>query len=191
MLRKRRLVFIPVILLAVLGVGVYLIQPKTVIQSQLSERALDYIGKKEGEFENVNLTPKVANINSKVEVSGCYSFVFPFDMTTTREQEECSWIYNFSDPIGKVVVRLKEVSANSLLDVPDVRLREDRDEIYKKSVESINGDEYYIFEKTTDGYELSAFSLSNGKVLSVGLTSQINRGLMGEFLLLLQSIQIY
>lgn len=191
MRREHKLItfFIFVILVFVLGVvGYFILKPQTVIQSQLSDRGKEFISKQEGEFENLNLTPKEKRVNEKIEVENCFSFTFPFELTTSREQEECNWIYNFENPLGRVVMRLREVNINNLNDLPDVKLRMTRNNEYEMKQETLNGNEYFIFEKTENGYELSAFSLSNGKVLSVSLTSQINRQMQDEFKSLLQSL---
>jgi len=190
MLKKRRLFIFLLVIIAASALAFYLIQPKTVIQNELSDRALRYIEKKEGEFENVNLTPKVKRVNEKLVAEGCFSFVLPFDLTTFREQDDCSFLYNFQDPIGRVVIRYRDISVSNLDDVPDVRLRKDR-ESYEMSEENVDGKNFYVFEKNTEGYELSAFSLEDGKLLTVSLTSQINRGLMEEFVTMLRSIETY
>lgn len=191
MRREHKLItfFIFVILVFVLGVvGYFILKPQTVIQSQLSDRGKEFISKQEGEFENLNLTPKEKRANEKITVENCFSFVFPFELTTSREQEKCNWLYNFENPLGRVVMRLREVNINNLNDLPDVKLRMTRNNEYEMKQETLNGNEYFIFEKTENGYELSAFSLSNGKVLSVSLTSQINRQMQDEFKSLLQSL---
>lgn len=192
MRKKRNLVtsfFIFVFLVFILGiVGYFIFKPQTVIQSELSDRAKEFIAKQEGEFENLNLTPKEKRVNEKIEVENCFSFTFPFELTTSREQEECNWLYNFENPLGRVVMRLREVNINNLNDLPDVKLRMTRNDEYQMRQEILNGNEYFIFEKTENGYEISAFALSSGKVLSISLTSQVNRELQDGFKNLLRSL---
>lgn len=192
MRKKRNLVtsfFIFVFLVFILGiVGYFIFKPQTVIQSELSDRAKEFIAKQEGEFENLNLTPKEKRVNEKIEVENCFSFTFPFELTTSREQEECNWLYNFENPLGRVVMRLREVNINNLNDLPDVKLRMTRNDEYQMRQEILNGNEYFIFEKTENGYEISAFALSSGKVLSISLTSQVNRELEDGFKNLLRSL---
>jgi len=189
--KKIRLIFIAAAVILIILAGYVFIQPRTKIQNELSQRSLDYLSKSKGELENVNLKPQEKRINERIVVTDCFTFIFPFDLTTSREQEKCNWIYNFSDPIGRVVIRLRNIDIESLDDLPDVKLRilKDDEYIYKK--ENINGVEYYIFEKVEDSYEISSFAIINKKVLSISLTSQINRQLNEEFRKMIETIETY
>lgn len=189
MLKKRKILLIIPVIVIVIVAAYFIIQPRTKIQTELSDRALDYIERSEG-LGNVNLTPEEKRVNEKLTAEGCFSFVLPFDLTTFREQDTCSWLYNFEDPVGRVVVRLKDSSVTNLDDLPDVRLRNDRSQ-YSKSEKTINGNSYYIYEKTESGYELSAFAIFDSKILTVSLTSQINRELMNEFSEMLATFEVY
>lgn len=193
-IKSKRFVFLSIliiIVLIILGILAYLvILPRTVINDELSDRAVEFISENNSSIRNVDLTPQVKNDNSTIIVKDCYSFVFPFDLKDAREQEECSNIYNFKDPIGKVVIRLKNFSQSNLSDLPDVRLREEKSDIYKKSLSEINGVEYYIFKKSDGGYEQSAFAIYGPEVLSVSLTSQIDDEFDTKFVSLLESIII-
>lgn len=192
MLKKRRLIFISLVLFFIIGLGFsiyFFLRPNTIIQSNLSERALEFIEKNEGELGKAVLTPVEKRVNEPILVPGCFSFTFPFELGTYREQEKCNWIYNTKNPIGRIVVRLRDANIESVDELPDVNFRKIRQE-YSSSEKTLGGNQYLIFEKTENGYELSAFRIVNEKILTVSLTSQVNRGLSREFESLLESLKV-
>lgn len=188
MQKKRRITILVFIVGLILVLFFLLIRPQTVIQNGLSQRGEELLGRSES-LKDANLTPVEKKLNEKIQIDNCFTFVLPFELNTYREQDICNHIYNIKNPYGRVVVRLRKVNTNTIDEIPDVNLRNTREE-YKRYEKVISRRTFYIFEKENAGYELSAFAFFEDNLLTVSLTSQVNRDLKKEFEVLLSSVEV-
>lgn len=176
-------------------------QQKPIISTTLSARSQEYIkGQKavsNDTFQNADFTgPSGPDTrNQRIGKDGCYSFVMPYRVSTTRNDPDangntCFARYSFDVPKGAITVYKSQQNATSWDDIGGVKFRRDHKDEYTEEQKTFNGTTYLIFRLKGDLYESNVFYFTPDYTFTFNLLTKTNKDLDADLYSMLESLEI-
>lgn len=184
------------LLLIMVGVGAYVGMQTQASQSSgntLSERSQEYMASRKNEddrvWRNVATSPRVKRMREEVSLENCFTLTVPFEVRYVRNEGTCIRQIGIQNPAGSIVVQVREGNTSSLSELSDVMLRRSKSDIYQERTINAGGQSYLTFVSRTEGYEQTAFRLTDKGVLSVSLSAMTTEDLGGKFATMIETVR--
>ncbi len=185
-------------LIAVSGYFIYSqLQQKTVISTQLSDRAQEYLNEKKqsdnADWRDVSLENKhvdTENVTNEARKGGdCFTLTIPFAISKENQKEGCVVDLTTATPQVRILSTQRKTSVKKLDELPEIQLRRSKPDQYKESSKQVNGRDYIIFLQTEPYFTATAFTLIDKEAFSLSFSTTTNENLEEKFNQVLSSAQ--
>ena len=123
----------------------------------------------------------------RLKVGDCFSFITPFKINIVRFKEGCDGYFSTESPKGSIVAYMREGHIGTFDQMEGVSFRR-QDKAYTESRKIINGNDFLMFQNSTQGYQKSAFYFKDNHYLVITLTLSTLENMDSEFNEILQTL---
>ncbi len=193
---KKRLVLF--LLLTVLIVtGWFWLRPLNPTSAELNKRTNEFIQEQRQlgnqDFTNVDLYNNErsgqSDGNKTIVIKKCFSFFLPFAINLQKKMGECWQWYSIDSSRGQITIYLRPTDLQSLDQDSGVQMRRVYKDQYQESSQTFNNNNWLVFNKKGQQYEVTAFNLRQGRLFVLNLLSTNSDNLDKQFDQMLESVK--
>lgn len=196
---KKKLIMVILLLACVVGLiagGVVLLSPQESISTHLSARSQQFLQQQKFNADSDLADASNDTVNSndtrntRVNVTDCFSFIMPYHVDNSRNDEKCMGYYSFTSPSGKVVTYRRPGTFTNFDSVEGVSFRRNNPQTYTETSKTIKGRNFLIFTTKDGPWEANAFTYGKDYYLVFNLMMNDSESRMDDLVTILASLEM-